>query len=84
MADRDRYKPGPVRGTRIVVREPRHPPERVWRALSGPAHLREWAPFDADGMLGTPARLRRLDDHLDGRATADMFKRFAGVRRLYG
>ena len=26
----------------------------------------------------------RLEDHLDGRAPADIFKRFAGVRSLYG
>jgi len=25
-----------------------------------------------------------LEDHLNGRATADMFKRFADVRSLYG
>ena len=31
----------------------RHPPEKVWQALTDPAHLREWAPFEADGSLGT-------------------------------
>ena len=30
------------------------------------------------------ALLDRLEDHLDGRAPADMFKRFADVRSLYG
>jgi uncharacterized protein YndB with AHSA1/START domain len=30
----------------------RHPPEKVWQALTDPAQLREWAPFDADGSLG--------------------------------
>jgi uncharacterized protein YndB with AHSA1/START domain len=25
----------------------------VWQALTDPAHLREWAPFEADGNLGT-------------------------------
>jgi uncharacterized protein YndB with AHSA1/START domain len=39
--------------TLIIVRELRHPPEKVWQALTDPAHLREWAPFDADGSLGT-------------------------------
>jgi uncharacterized protein YndB with AHSA1/START domain len=39
--------------TLILVRELRHPPERVWQAITDPAHLREWAPFDADGNLGT-------------------------------
>jgi uncharacterized protein YndB with AHSA1/START domain len=63
MNDRERYAPGPARGaqvrkdgekwTLILVRELRHSPETVWEALTDPAHLREWAPFDADGSLGT-------------------------------
>jgi hypothetical protein len=63
MTDRERYTPGPAAGARvrkegekwtlILVRELRHPPEKVWRALTDPAHLREWAPFDVDGSLGT-------------------------------
>src|SRR5262245_48577953 len=36
----------------ILVRELRHTPEIVWEAITDPAHLREWAPFDADGSLG--------------------------------
>ena len=39
--------------TLILVRELRHSPEKVWQALTDPAQLREWAPFDADGSLGT-------------------------------
>jgi len=31
----------------------RHSPEKVWLALTDPAQLREWAPFDADKSLGT-------------------------------
>jgi len=56
------YLPGPACGARIdkdgekwtlvLVRELRHAPEKVWQALTDPAHLREWAPFDADGNLG--------------------------------
>ena len=63
MSDRDQYMPGPASGaevrkegekwTLILVRELRHSPEKVWQALTDPAHLREWAPFDADGSLGT-------------------------------
>ncbi len=63
MTDREQYSPGPARGaqirkdgekwTLILVRELRHPPEKVWQALTDPAHLREWAPFEADGSLGT-------------------------------
>jgi uncharacterized protein YndB with AHSA1/START domain len=37
--------------TLVLVRTLRHPPERVWEALTDPAQLREWAPFDADGNL---------------------------------
>ena len=63
MTDRDQYTPGPARGaqvqkdgekwTLILVRELRHAPEKVWQALTDPTHLREWAPFEADGSLDT-------------------------------
>jgi uncharacterized protein YndB with AHSA1/START domain len=63
MTDREQYTPGPASGaevrkdgekwTLILVRELRHSPEKVWEALTDPAHLREWAPFDADRNLGT-------------------------------
>jgi hypothetical protein len=62
MTDREQYTPGPASGaqvrkdgevwTLILVRDLRHAPEKVWQALTDPAHLREWAPFDADGSLG--------------------------------
>jgi uncharacterized protein YndB with AHSA1/START domain len=62
MTDREQYTPGPASGaqvrkdgekwTLILVRELRHSPEKVWQALTDPAQLREWAPFDADGSLG--------------------------------
>jgi uncharacterized protein YndB with AHSA1/START domain len=38
--------------TLVLVRELGHSPDKVWRAITDPAHLREWAPFDADGSLG--------------------------------
>jgi uncharacterized protein YndB with AHSA1/START domain len=63
MTAREQYTPGPASGaqikkegdkwTLILVRELRHSPAKVWQALTDPAHLREWAPFDADGSLGT-------------------------------
>jgi hypothetical protein len=63
MSDREQYAPGPAHGadirkdgekwTLILVRELRHSPEKVWQALTDPAHLREWAPFEADGNLDT-------------------------------
>jgi uncharacterized protein YndB with AHSA1/START domain len=63
MSLREQYAPGPANIARvekdgpkwalILVRELRHPPQKVWQAITDPAHLREWAPFDADGNLGT-------------------------------
>src|ERR1700709_2263501 len=63
MTDREQYAPGPASGaqvrkdgekwTLIHVRELRHSPEKVWQALTDPAHLREWAPFEAGGSLDT-------------------------------
>lgn len=63
MDNRERYQPGPAGGaqlrkdgehwTLILVRELRHSPEKVWQALTDPAQLREWAPFDTDGSLAT-------------------------------
>ncbi len=58
------YAPGPAVGARvektspdkwtlILVRDLRHAPEKVWQALTQPEHLREWAPFEADGNLAT-------------------------------
>ncbi|HEY3625162.1 MAG TPA: SRPBCC domain-containing protein [Terracidiphilus sp.] len=62
VTDREHYAPGPASGaqvqkdgekwTLILVRELRHSPEKVWQALTDPAHLREWAPFESDGNLG--------------------------------
>jgi uncharacterized protein YndB with AHSA1/START domain len=62
MSSRDAYMPGPAAGaevrkegenwTLVIVRELRHPPQKVWKALTDPASLREWAPFDADRSLG--------------------------------
>lgn len=62
MSDRETYRPGPAAGAGIqkdgerwtltLVRELRHPPAKVWLALTAPEQLREWAPFDADRSLG--------------------------------
>ncbi len=63
MSNLGQYAPGPASGaqirkegemwTLILVRELRYSRERVWQTLTDPAHLREWAPFEADGSLGT-------------------------------
>ena len=62
MTVREQYTPGPASGaqvrkdgdnwTLVLVRELRHAPDTVWQALTDPAHLRQWAPFDADRSLG--------------------------------
>jgi uncharacterized protein YndB with AHSA1/START domain len=71
MINLEQYTPRPAYGaqmrkkegenwTLILVRELRHAPEKVWQALTDPAHLREWAPFDADGNLGTVGNTVKL------------------------
>ncbi|MDE3168220.1 MAG: SRPBCC family protein [Acidobacteriota bacterium] len=63
MNPSEKYEPGPAAGaqvrkdgdkwTLILTRDLRHSPEKVWQALTDPAHLREWAPFETDGSLDT-------------------------------
>ncbi len=60
---REQYVPGPASGaevrkdgenwTLVLVRQLRHSPDKVWQALTDPAQLREWSPFDADRNMGT-------------------------------
>ena len=62
MSSRDEYTPGAAAGaevrkdgdewTLVLVRDLRHPPAKVWQALTEPEHLRQWAPFDSDRNLG--------------------------------
>jgi len=68
MTSRQRYAPGAAAGadvrkdgdrwTLVLVRELRHPPTKVWEALTEPEHLREWAPFDADRNLDSPGPVK--------------------------
>lgn len=61
MTEHEEYSPGAAAGaevrhegdtwTLILVRDLRHAPQTVWRALTDPEQLREWAPFDADRSL---------------------------------
>jgi uncharacterized protein YndB with AHSA1/START domain len=63
MKNQESYMPGPATGanvrkdgdkwTLVLVRELRHSPETVWQALTDPAQLKAWAPFDADRNLAT-------------------------------
>src|SRR4051812_28436281 len=64
MNNRETYTPGTASGaeikkdgdewTLVLVRDLRHPPAKVWKALTEPEQLREWAPFDSDRSLATP------------------------------
>jgi uncharacterized protein YndB with AHSA1/START domain len=70
MSDREHYAPGHADGaqvrkdgdtwTLILVRELRHAPAKVWQALTDPAQLREWAPFDADSSLAAAGATVKL------------------------
>jgi uncharacterized protein YndB with AHSA1/START domain len=61
MTNREQYMPGRATGaqvekdgekwTLILIRELRHEPRKVWRALTDPVHVREWAPFEVDESL---------------------------------
>lgn len=70
MSNLEQYVPGPARGaevikegekwTLILIRDLRHPAEMVWEALTDPAQVREWAPFDVDGKLDTVGSMVKL------------------------
>jgi uncharacterized protein YndB with AHSA1/START domain len=72
MTSREPYSPGAAAGaevrkegdtwTLVLVRELRHPPAMVWKALTDPAQLSEWAPFDADRSLAVagPVKLTTI------------------------
>jgi uncharacterized protein YndB with AHSA1/START domain len=62
MSDLAQYEPGEAHGaqvqkqegdkwTLILTRDLRHSPEKVWQAITDPAHLREWAPYEVDGSM---------------------------------
>ena len=88
MIEHEQYAPGPARGaqvkkdgdkwTLILVRELRHSPEKVWQALTDPANLREWAPFDVDGSLGKVGTVKLA--YLGGNAHAARNKSDASRR----
>jgi len=61
MTAREHYVPGHMTAevqkdgeswTLVLTKNFRHSPDKVWDALTDPAQLREWAPFDADGNMG--------------------------------
>ncbi|MCW3838941.1 SRPBCC family protein [Micromonospora yasonensis] len=71
--DRDSFRPGPLAEVArvpadegwdlVFVRDLRHPPEKVWAALTEPDQLAQWAPFLASRDLGAPgeATLSTID-----------------------
>jgi uncharacterized protein YndB with AHSA1/START domain len=61
VSEPEQYTPGPANAevrkdgekwTIVLVRELRHSPEKVWRALTDPAHVGQWAPFNVDENMG--------------------------------
>ena len=70
MNSRAQYAPGAASGaevrkdgekwTLVLVRDLRHAPDKVWQALTDPAQLREWAPFDADTSLAATGATVKL------------------------
>jgi len=73
MSSIETYTPGPANAAHIekdadkwklvVVKELRHSPDKVWSALTDPTQLREWAPFDATGNLGTVGATLKLSTY---------------------
>lgn len=71
--NRDSYRPSPLgqaaaesdgeRWTLVFHRLFRHPPEKVWSALTDPQQLDQWAPWAADRDLSEPgeAALTMID-----------------------
>src|SRR5690348_6934481 len=63
MSTQQKYEPGHASGaevkkngeqwTLVLTRELAHPPAKVWKALTDPKELREWAPYDSDRNLGS-------------------------------
>jgi uncharacterized protein YndB with AHSA1/START domain len=82
--DRSTYQPTPLttvdyaadgdRWTLVFVRDLRHPPEKVWAALTEPARLAEWAPYTTDRDLGSPgdATLTMIDGEVAQPMTASV------------
>jgi uncharacterized protein YndB with AHSA1/START domain len=94
MSNLDKYAPGPAAGakvekdgdtwTLVLVRELRHPPALVWQALTDPAQLSQWAPFDADRSLATvgPAKLTTIGAPASHATTETQVKRADAPRSL--
>ena len=92
MSDREKYEPGPAGGaeveregekwTLVLVRELRHPPAMVWQALTDPAQLSEWAPFDADRNLAGVGPVKLSTAGTPGLISESIVKRAEAPRLL--
>lgn len=83
MGARD-YSPGPLaevsrelgesEATLVFIRRLRHPPARVWRALTEPAEQLEWMPFVSSRVLDSagPFGLRMTDQENAPESTAEV------------
>src|SRR4029078_307922 len=69
MTTREQYTPGPMTAevekngeswALVLTKDLRHSPDKVWDALTDPAQLREWAPFDADRNMGAEGNTVKL------------------------
>lgn len=77
--NRTAFDPGPLaevdaqlsdgRWTLVFVKDLRHPPEKVWAALTDPAQLGEWSPYTASRDLGSPGAVTLT--MIDGSVTED-------------
>jgi uncharacterized protein YndB with AHSA1/START domain len=92
MTNLAEYVPGPAGGaqvrkdgemwTLILVRELRHAPAKVWRALTDPVHLQEWAPFEVDGNLDVVGAMVKLTWVGTGNVTSAQVTRADAPRLL--
>jgi uncharacterized protein YndB with AHSA1/START domain len=92
MSDLKHYAPGSAsrarvqkdgeKWTLILVRELRHPPTLVWQALTDPAELRGWAPFEADGNLASVGAAVKLTWVSTGAVTETRVTRVDAPRLL--
>jgi uncharacterized protein YndB with AHSA1/START domain len=48
----------------VFTRHLKHPPEKVWRAITRPEHLKAWFPDNVEGTFEPGAKLRFFSDDL--------------------
>jgi uncharacterized protein YndB with AHSA1/START domain len=58
------------RWTLVFIRDFPHPPEKVWRALTDPDEIKQWAPYDASRDLGSTGDATLT--MIDGETAMDM------------